>query len=249
MASKRTAKRASSTRQTTRSKSSGARPSKGIASPRERGSAQGATSARANRTSETGQGTSRLVQPDVASRRIASGLVNQEQARHLASASARDARIALADLDEGAALTGISEDIGALSVAAGALSLQEVERGMELAGMAGQIGTVGDAVRALGMGSLGSFLEEMSRRMRDMAVRDMLQAQDTRGLAQAIGEVGAGVESIGEGELATGIAELTSAQAVADASELAADIGSRQIAEGLSEAAAPEIQTSTGKKA
>jgi hypothetical protein len=57
------------------------------------------------------------------------------------------------------------------------------------------------------------------------------------------------VGSIGEGEVAAGMAELTSAQAVADASVLAAAIGGEQIAEGLSETAAPAIQASVAKEA
>lgn len=127
-----------------------------------------------------------------------------------------------------------------MSDAARALSLDEVERGMELAAMAGQIGTVGDTVRAIGMESLGKFLDDMSRRMRELAVRDMLQSQDARGLAQAIGEAGEGVGVLGETELAAGIAELASAQEAADASELAATVGAGQIVAGLAEATAAD---------
>lgn len=189
-----------------------------------------------------------MLKTDAASR-IASGLENTTEAGRLAARGERAAHAGLHDIDEGAVLTGISEDIGALSEAAAALSLSEVQRGMELAAMAGQIGTVADTVRVMGMVSLGSFLNDMSLRMRGMAVRDMLESQDGRGLAEAIGEAGAGVAVLGEQELAAGIAELESAQDAADASELAAEVGAGQIAAGLVEEAAADTGVKAGEKA
>lgn len=178
--------------------------------------------------------------------RIASGLDSQAQADRLAARGERDASIAIQDLDEGAVLTDIAEDMGALSAAATALSLSEVERGMELAAMAGQIGTVADAVRVMGMSSLGSFLNDMSLRMRAMAVRDMLESQDGRGLARAIGDAGAGVGALGESDLAAGMAGLASAQDAADASQLAAEVGALEIASGLVEEAAADTRVKAG---
>ena len=172
-------------------------------------------------------------QPDAASRKLASGLVIQGDARRLASQSDREAQTGLADLDQGAALADISQDIGELSDAAQALSLEENDRAMDLAAMAGQIATVGDVMRATGMKSLGLFLNEMSRRLQEMAVRDMLQAQDAGGLARAISEAGEDVESIGETEAAAGASELVNAAADADASLLTATIADDQIAQGL----------------
>jgi hypothetical protein len=177
----------------------------------------------------------RRAEIDAASR-IVDGLGKRVRAQRLAALSRRAAQKGLAGLDEGAALAGISEGIGALSDAARALSLEEVERGMELAAMGGQIGTVGDAVRAMGMESLGSFLVEMGRRMRDMAANDMLESQDTRGIALAMGDVGAEVAVIGEGEVATAMDELTRAEAAADASVRAEAAGTVEIAGGLAEA-------------
>lgn len=153
------------------------------------------------------------------------------------------------DLDEGAVLTDISKDISALSEAAASLSLSEVQRGMELASMAGQIGMVGDTVRVMGMESLGSFLADMSLRMRALAVRDMLDSQDGRGLAREISEAGAGVAVLGDKELAAGIAELADAQDAADASELAARVGAGQLAVGLVEAAAADTGATREKTA
>lgn len=198
-------------------------------------------------TTRTAARATRLLKADALSR-VASGLDSTTEAGRLAARSERDARTGLQDLDEGAVLTGISEDISALSEAAAALSLSEVERGMELAAMAGQIGTVGDTVRVMGMESLGSFLNDMSLRMRAIAVRDMLESQDGRGLAQAIGEAGAGVGVLGEKEMAAGIAELSSAQDAADASELAAAVGAGQIAVGLVEDAAADSGVVAGEK-
>jgi hypothetical protein len=180
--------------------------------------------------------------------RIASGLDNQAQADRLAAQGEQDARSAIQNLDEGAVLTDIAENISALSEAATALSLSEVERGMELAAMAGQIGTVADTVRVMGMESLGSFLNDMSLRMRGIAVRDVLESQDRRGLARAIGDAGAGVGALAESELAAGMAELASAQNAADASELAAKVGAGQIASGLVEEAAADTGAKTGEE-
>jgi hypothetical protein len=194
--------------------------------------------------------STRVSKADAASR-VAAGLDNRARARRLAARSERAAQMGLEDLDEGAVLTGISEDIGALSDAAGALSRSGVERGMELAAMAGQIGTIGDTVRAMGMESLGSFLNDMSLRMRGMAVRDILESGETRELAEAIGEAGADVGVVGGSELAEGIAELASAQNVADASQLAAMVGAGEIAAGLAEAANTETaggEVSSGQK-
>jgi hypothetical protein len=124
----------------------------------------------------------------------------------------------IADMAEGIDMLAKGENVKAWGAMLGMMSKQDLERGLELARVAGELATVSDVVTMLQMPVLADFLESRGTRLREAAVRVLVQFAGTRALGQAMGETGQAIQGLGEQELMEGAARVAVSDAAAQRS-------------------------------
>jgi len=161
------------------------------------------------------------------------------EARATAAAAAeasgrRAARRGVRDMVEGLELGISAESVSSSGAAVAGLSLEDVVLAMDLAGMSGQVAVVGHTLETMRMPAVSAFMRGMSRRMRRLAVAQLLQAREEAGLATELAAASAAVAAAAEEEAAEGLQELAAAAAAERAAESMAAAGN---ARGAGEAA------------
>lgn len=177
---------------------------------------------------------------DVGTAELAEGLSGIQLAQEMAQLRDTATANALRDMTQGEAMLTVSQDISKMSSLVQAMGSVQVARGMELAGMSGQIGVVGEVLNTMGQLALGTFLGDMSLRIKAFAIGDLSRAEGTADLARSISVTGKQVADYGKDEVRDGIEAFAAAEVAADANEYANEVGQAKIAEGLADIAAAE---------